>query len=223
MSISDYIFVIPARSGSVGVPNKNIKILGGKSLIQRAVDCVLSFNMKSRVVVNSDSSSYLNSIKGNVIKFQRTEKNGRSDSLMIEVLQEMDEKLESFRSSKFIVIIQPTCPFRQPSQIRNAVKVIENNNFDSVISVTKMDDFHPARMYKVRGNRLESLDPNLESDNRQKLPTVYHRNGLIYLLKREVFLKGKIIGTNVGYIEVDKSLALNIDDDHDWNIAEKFF
>lgn len=218
--MKDIVFVIPARAGSKGVIDKNIKPLNGRTLIQRSIDCIRAYDQDANIILNSDSYMYLNSVKGNITRFHRSKELGSDNTKMVDVLNDMENTCQLYRSCDIVVIIQPTCPFREPTDIRDGLSKFKENLFDTVISVTKMDDFHPARMYRPMSNTfLKPFSPKIQSENRQMLDDVYHRNGLIYITKKRILSERKIIGQKIGYIEISRERALNIDDIFDWKVA----
>ena len=215
--------IIPARGGSKTVPKKNIKLLDGKPLIYYSIKEAQKSKMITDLVVSSDSNEVLSiSKKYNCNIIIRPKKISNDSTPMWPVAKHALENLEKTYDKiyDYILILQPTTPFRSYRDIDRSLKKLISEKSSSLVSVTRVLDGHPARMYKVRKNRLFSLNQKLSSDNRQKLPLVFHRNGAIYATKRSILMKNKFLGNNLSYYEMKKDLSINIDDKIDWRIAE---
>ena len=219
----NFVYVIPARSGSKGVRDKNIRQLGHRSLIEISVDCIREHNPNALIILNSDSENYLTQTRREIIKYKRPFNLGGDNVLMCDVLNEMDLNCREYSKFQYVSIVQPTCPFRLPLHHKIAENKYQTGDHQSLTSVTRVDDMHPARMYRVFNERLISLDEHFESSNRQQLPEVYHRNGLIYLTTKEILKTGKILDSEPGYIEIPRRYCLNIDDEFDWHLANALF
>lgn len=121
-----------------------------------------------------------------------------------------------------IALLQPTAPLRTGLDIDESVlQLIQNNVAKSLISVTQMNEIHPARMYRLNDYFLESLDHNLETSRRQDIPPVYYRNGAIYLVRVDAFKEERslMVRPSIPYIMPSGTL-LNIDEPRDLKIAE---
>lgn len=221
--IDDIIYVIPARSGSKGVKDKNIRQLGERNLIEIAVDCIQEHDKEAKIIVNSDSTEYLNAVRRNVIKYCRPKYLANDDTLMCDVLNEMQMNCDLYKKHNFVSIVQPTCPFRLPEHFERAEKKLIANSHETLTSVTKVEDAHPARMYTRRGNVLTSLNRTMESANRQNLTDVYHRNGLIYITNKTTLSQNRILDDCPGFIEIEREFTINIDDEFDWKLASALF
>ncbi|MDG5799798.1 acylneuraminate cytidylyltransferase family protein [Marinilabiliaceae bacterium ANBcel2] len=230
------IAIIPARAGSKGVPGKNIKPLKGKPLINYTVDTALSVPELDEIVVSSDSDDLLNCVKNLSLFCSKRPDNLATDSSDIAdtILYELNRaEKRNNQVYDYIVLLQPTSLFRTKSDISQALSLIYKTGSNSLISVIKMEDPHPARMYylddfKTEGGTLNtnikslySLFSEFEDVKRQNLPDVYSRNGSIYITKRSEFLKTKKVmcKPSVPFI-MDKYSFVNIDSEIDWLIAE---
>ena len=79
-------------------------------------------------------------------------------------------------------------PFRKEKHLKEAIDILESKKYSSAISYIKVDDHHPARMYKIKNNLMEPLEPKYDL-NQQDLPNIYLRSGSIYGISVEVFLR----------------------------------
>jgi CMP-N,N'-diacetyllegionaminic acid synthase len=213
--------LIPARSGSKGIKNKNIIKIKGKPLIYWSIQQAKQARLKN-IVISTDSKKIATIVKkyGNYIKFIRPKKFSLDNTRMHEVIK---HSLIFFRKKKIIfdlvLLLQPTSPLRLVRDIKNSLKLLEKNKTaDSVISAVKLEDFHPARM-KLKKNiyLVDSFfSEKTEGLPRQKLKDYYLRNGAIYLFKVKSFYKYKSIkGKKCILYEMPKSRSLNLDDSFD--------
>ena len=117
---ADIVYVIPARSGSKGVKDKNIRKLGSRSLIEIAIDCILEHKPNATIILNSDSKSYLAQTDREVIKYHRSSNLAQDDTLMCDVLNDMEDNCRDYANHSIVSIVQTTCPFRLPVHFQMA-------------------------------------------------------------------------------------------------------
>ena len=217
--------IIPARGGSKGVPGKNGKELNGKPLIHYSIDVALGVPVISDVVVSSDCDKILSvSAREGVFCSKRPEYlAGDSSNVIDTILYEIEEaKKRTGKNYEYVLLLQPTSPFREVFHILEAIEKIQQSKANSLISVTAMDDIHPARMYNVNSDGLiQSLFPEWETARRQDIPPVFYRNGAIYLAKISAVIETRSVmcKPSLPYVMDTKYLA-NIDNERDWIIAE---
>jgi CMP-N-acetylneuraminic acid synthetase len=121
-----------------------------------------------------------------------------------------------------VVLLQPSSPIRTGKDIDNVICLLSSDDStDCVISVSKMEDPHPARTYYVnKEGWMDPLWPEWEDRRRQDLPDVYHRNGALYAVRREPLLNsGSLItGRKKAYI-MPSGDFVGIDTERDLLIA----
>jgi CMP-N-acetylneuraminic acid synthetase len=221
--------LIPARKGSKGVPDKNIKLLAGKPLLQYTSDMAIKSNLFSKVVLSTDSEKYrkIGISLGLSVPFLRPE-NLSTDSaptidVIIHTLNYFENIGEYFDA---VCLLQTTSPFRSKETLNMAVEKFINEDTDSLISACKVPlEFNPHWTFKQNAKGLLDLttgENNIIS-RRQDLPEVYHRDGSIYITKTSV-LKNQhsLYGNSISYIETDSKSNINIDSMKDWNRAEEY-
>ena len=145
--------IIPARGGSKTVPKKNIKLLDGKPLIYYSIKEAQKSKMITDLVVSSDSNEVLSiSKKYNCNIIIRPKKISNDSTPMWPVAKHALENLEKTYDKiyDYILILQPTTPFRSYRDIDRSLKKLISEKSSSLVSVTRVLDGHPARMYKVR-------------------------------------------------------------------------
>ena len=219
--------LIPARGGSKGIPQKNIKLLNGKPLIEWSAEALLKSKLIDTCICSTDDKEIAKIVEnlGVDIPFIRPKKLAEDDSLVVDVIiHALDFFNKKNISFSHVMLVQPTNPTIKSSDIDNAVNLAKNNDYDTIISVHKYSGIHPAVMYKKRDNEIfEPLLPNSSELPRQKFEEIYARSGLFYLIKTEVLKENKsIYGEKIHAIEIDEKRAIPIDTDQDFCKAEKY-
>ncbi len=212
--------VIPSRKGSKGLPGKNIKLLVGTPLIEYTINSALSSKKLSSLVISSDDEAVLSIATHRKVRAIARPSALAEDSVpMIDVLLHTLSNVEE--SYDAVMVLQPTSPMRTSNDIDFAINILSMSNSNSLVSVYKVDDHHPARMYKLENDVLQSLDANLASVNRQELPDIYHRNGAIYLSRIDSMLQSHSILCNKPkpYI-MPLERSVNIDNYLDFRMSE---
>lgn len=221
--------LIPARGGSKGVPNKNIKLLGGKPLICYTIEAALQAVEIDKLVVSTDSENIakISAETGANIPFLRPAKlaTDRSPSIdaVIHAVEFLAEKGEYFDA---VCLLQPTCPFRTTEDISKAVKTFKNKDADSLISVREVPhQYNPHWTFEVDEKEQFLSIATGEKEiisRRQELPKAYHRDGSIYIVKTEILLKNhSLYGQKIAFHLSQNPIDINIDTLEDWQKAEK--
>ncbi len=220
---------IPARAGSKRVPNKNIKLLGGKPLISYTIDAAKESDRVNRVVVSTDSEKIADAAKqhGAEVPFLRPEEISKSDSTEMQFfLHALDwfEKNESYVPD-LIVLLYPTSPFRKAESIDNAIeKILEHPEADSLRSVKPCSE-HPYKMWCVEDEYLKPFmkdkDPNTHTSSYHLLPTVYIQNASIYITKPSTIINKKSpTGDIIIPFIMDELESVDINTPRDFKFAE---
>ena len=220
------IGIIPARSGSKSVKNKNIINLNGKPLIYYTINSVKKSKLKN-YIVSSDSHKILKISKkyGAQNLFLRPKKFALDKTHSIQLFKFLKKNLEKYFKFDAIMILQPTAPLRRAKDINRAIKLFKNSKCDSVISVCSVGGMHPKKMKYINKKRYlydTEFSSKKEGQNRQELKDVYIPNGAIYLFKKENLIKNTIKGQKSLAMIMPRELSVNIDENYDLKIA-KFF
>ena len=223
------LIIIPARSGSKRILNKNIKLLNKKPLIYYTIRYALKENKNARVVVSTDSKEIANlSDKfGAETPFLRSKYLSRDNTLDYPVIKDCLINLKKFDNyiPEYLIYLRPTQPFRVDGEIAKAIKILKTNpNIDTVRTV-QHNKYSPFWMKKTdKKNNLVSLEKKYQkfSDIRsQDLPITYFCDGAIdaskvkSYKKLKSFSKGNVYGLlreNLHYVDIDK--------EDDWAYAE---
>lgn len=220
--------IIPAREGSKGIPNKNIKLLGGKPLLQFTTEVALQCKSIDKLILSSDSDEIIKVGKnlGLEVPFKRPKKLAEDITPTLPVIL---HALEHFESKGLffdaVCILQVTSPFRKVDFVEKAIKIFIDKDTDSLISVLEIPhEYNPHWAFKEDKNRnlkIATGDKKIISQ-RQKLPKSYHRDGSIYITKTSVLKEQKsLFGNSISYIESSKEMYVNIDTLQDWHKAEE--
>ncbi|WP_372920500.1 cytidylyltransferase domain-containing protein [Salegentibacter sp.] len=219
--------LIPARGGSKGIPGKNIKLLGGKPLLQYTWEAAKRASLLDKVILSSEDQEIIEVAKnlGLEVPFTRPEELAHDETPSIEVIKHalnfFKEKGENFDA---VCLMQPTTPFRSPGLLDACIKKFVENNLDSLISVREVPaEFNPHWVFEEKEGLLklatgeESIIPR-----RQELPKAYFRDGAIYLTKTEVLLEqNSLYGKRTGFYDTTGTPYVNIDTPEDWEKAMK--
>ena len=220
------LVVIPARGGSKGVPGKNIKVLGGKPLIQHTIDAAkLVFDTKE-IIVSTDSEEIKNTVTdyGLEVPFLRPKELARDWVGTYEVLLHAVEFMEAKGFyNETLVLLQPTSPFRNATHIKEAMSLY-NNDLDMVVSVkeTRSNPYYVLKEENEHGFLETSKKGYFKT--RQESPKVWELNGGIYIINIDSLKKMKISEfTKVRKYVMDEISSHDIDTQLDWRIAEIYF
>ena len=221
--------LIPARGGSKGVPNKNIKLLGGKPLIEYSITVGLACPEIDQVVVSTNSSKIakIGRKAGAEIPFLRPPELATDSSPSIDTVI---HAIEFFKKEgnyfDAVCLLQPTSPFRTIEDVQKAISTFIKKDADSLISVRKVPhQFNPHWVFEPNANSSFLKIATGESQiitRRQALPPAYYRDGSIYLVKTEVLLKKRsLYGERIAFHVSENPVFVNIDTMEDWEQAEE--
>jgi len=189
-----YLTFIPARSGSVGLKNKNLKKIGKKNLIEIAIEFSKKFNDKNNFIfVSTDSEEYAKiSIKaGANVPFLRSKKYSKSNSLMQDAINEFLIKIKDLENYTFeyLVIILPTQPFRKIEDLKNGMKLFQKK-VNTVISVKNID--RPKELIFHKKNNEVKIKAKHIPSNRQFIKSNYTPCGCFIVTKIKSYIKSNL-------------------------------
>lgn len=218
------IALIPARGGSKGLPNKNIKLLNGKPLIAYTIEAALQAKEISRVIVSTDYENIKEVALqyGADIPFLRPDFLATDSSSSLDVFKYTINRLEEEENIVIdnFVVLQPTSPLRTSKHIDEAISLFREKEAKAVVSYCK--EYHSIFWHKKidsKGKIVNIFEGDF-SKNRQEIEETYFPNGAIY-----VFNKNYIFGTKdysndcYAYI-MDREYSIDIDTIDDFLYAE---
>lgn len=225
------VALVPARSGSKRLPDKNVRALAGHPLIAYTIAAACQSGIFSAVVVSTDSERYAEIARsyGAEAPFLRPPEYSGDLSPDIEWVQFTLRRLEE-EGGEFdcFSILRPTSPFRMPETIRRAwAEFRAEEGVDSLRAVEKCRQ-HPGKMWVVAGRRMTPLLPHGPADRPwhssqyQTLPEVYVQNASLEIAwTRVVFQSHTIAGRVVMPFFTRGYEGFDLNDPMDWRIAQE--
>lgn len=220
-----HLAVIPARSSSKGVPNKNMQKLFGIPLLSWAIICAKEAQIFDSIVLSTDSELYANEgAKWNAeIPFLREPKLSDDKSSINDALLDLLSKMDTVYDT--LTLLEPTAPLRSPMLINKCLNTLLETNSNSVFTTLKLDrKYHPLKQFFIQDDNTirHYLAKGQEIVNRQELDNTYVKSGLVYSIKVESFLKHKMIihGKSTGVVH--KDTKINIDNFSDLRLMRDF-
>lgn len=220
--------VVPARSGSRGIPRKNVRLLGGKPLLQYTAEAASRATKITRTILSTDDPEIaaIGRRCGLEVPFLRPAELAKDETPTLRVIQHAIEWLEMHGDAyDAVCLLEPTSPFRRADTIDACVNLLAEGIADAVVTVRPIPaHFNPHWVYfRAQDGTLHlSTGESEPISRRQDLPPAYCRDGCVYATKRDVIMKeDSIYGRRlVGYI-VDTDRTINIDTLDDWVLAER--
>lgn len=217
LDAKDVLPLIPARSGSTGVPRKNIRPLpDGSTLLSRAIECARA--VFGQCVVSTDDgeiATYAEMHHAEVIMRQRD-----GDGPMLGVVQ---EAVGLFPDTRAVALLQPTSPFRQEWTVASALDLLTDEH-TAVVSISPVPQkcAAPWRLNIYAGKLApQAGDWSLVPTRRQAIVSnEYVRDGVIYLTRADVIRRGSLYGHAVAPLFTPENERLNVDTWDDWAILE---
>ena len=226
--------IIPAKENSKGIPQKNIRNLGGKPLISHTINEALKSKYINRVVLSTDSEKIAEVAKthGAEVPFIRPKELATftSSSLSV-ILHTLDclKRKENYIPD-IIVFLQPTSPFRNNNHIDEAIKImLEDQEIDGVFGAKKVED-HPYMMFSKNNNGM--CKPHLEMESRpvrrQEFPEIFVTNASLYVTRTKYYETAKdpdpvcpIFTGKTKMVVMDEFSSKDIDEELDFMICEE--
>jgi CMP-N-acetylneuraminic acid synthetase len=213
--MSKTLIVIPARSGSKRIKNKNIRKINGRPLIYWTIKYAKKYANNEDILVSSDSNIIENISADQKVKFIKRPKNlsGDNANVYFAVVHAL-KKIETKKKYKYIALLQPTSPLRPKNMISNAIKILKKNKkFQNLIHLertnykigflSKKNEWQPLYNFTVRG---------------QDIINQFRPSGCLFLYLRKDFENYKkfIKRKNYGFIQKEKIETVNIDNEEDF-------
>jgi CMP-N,N'-diacetyllegionaminic acid synthase len=218
--------LITARSGSKGIPGKNIRLVAGRPLIAWTIQAALESNSLNRVILSTDDKEIAEIGRkwGAEVPFLRPAELAQDNSPHIDVIVHAIEWLavnENYHPD-FLVLLQPTSPLREAQDIDDAVSLALQRDAESVVSVS-LSPAHPFFIRRITkdGKLTDFTDKPAGYLPRQALPPAYVENGAIYIARTDILLREKTWYLDATYPYIMKpENSLDIDTNWDLYIAD---
>jgi CMP-N,N'-diacetyllegionaminic acid synthase len=212
------IALIPARSGSKSIRNKNIIYYKGKPLIYHSIKIALKSKLINKVIVSTDSKKYQKITKnfGAEVPFLRPKKISSNTSLDFDyILHATKFLIKNNCFPDIIVLLRPTTPNRKVEIIDKAIRIFIKNfdNYDSMRSVSKFNQ-PPQKLFMIKNGKLigffdKYIKGEYHSFPRQKFPQTYLPNGYVDIFKPEFFLKNNKLHGKIYPFLTEESLDID--------------
>ncbi len=223
MGRNKIIAIIPARSGSKSVKDKNIRELGKKPLIAWSIESCFKSKHISKVYVSTDSIKYAKIAKqfGPVEILLRPKRISGDFSTDYQMIVHAIENIKF--NYDYIAHIRPTTPFRKKNDLNKAIKTFIKSKYNSLRSVHEMSETSYKSLEINNGSlkSLKNLKFTMDELNapRQKFNKTYYPNGVIDIFKKNFIIRNKLLfGNKVKAFKT--SYTHEIDNKDDFNYLE---
>ena len=219
--------LVPARGGSKGVPDKNVRPLAGHTLLEYTARAARESGVLDRIILSTDSPDIADAGRraGLEVPFVRPAMLAADDTPMVPVIEHaLAELSREHWSPEFVVLLQPTSPLRRPDHIREAVSMLRETGADSVVTVVEVPrHLSPDYVMRIDGGRLKPFLPDgARVARRQDARPAWARDGTVYAFRRSTIEQtGGIYGEDCRPLLVDAGDSLSIDSPEDWDEAER--
>ena len=222
-----FLSIIPARAGSKGLKQKNLKELCGKPLVCWSIDAGLKSKYIDEVMVSTDDLQIAEVAKtyGAKVPFIRPKFLSKDTTPTFDVIEHAVQyyKSELKKEFDYIVLLEPTSPLREIEDIDNSIKKLINSNAQSIVGISKTESQNPSFLVLKNAESYISgyEHPNIEVVRRQNIKSVFFLEGSIYISKTSILLNRKTFyhEKTLGY-EIHKFKSFEIDDIYDFVIIE---
>jgi CMP-N-acetylneuraminic acid synthetase len=219
--------VIPARGGSKGISRKNLRKIAGISLVGHAANVALSLDWIDRTVLSTEDAEIAAEGRkyGAEVPFMRPVELAGDTASSVDMWQHAWLETEAHFREQFDIslLLEPTSPLRRPEDITRALEALIESGCDAAATFSRAPaHFTPHKCLTIdeKGTIGFYHEHGRQFSIRQKIPDFYFRNGICYAVKRHTLIDKKmIIEKNCKAVIIDRPVV-NIDDDHDLEIAE---
>ncbi len=221
------VAIIPARSGSKRIKNKNIKSFMGKPIIAWSIEAAKKAKIFDDIVVSTNSKKIANISKkfGAKIPFQRSSRLSNDKVGLLEVINNV---VSYYRSKNinlnYVCMIYAASPLILPKDlVRGYTKLKKNKKLDYVMSASKLNGSY-YRSFKFFKNKIYPLNKKNIRKRSQDFSKLYYENAQFIIGRSKSWLMGKHpYLSKSSIVEIDSFRSQDIDDRSDWVRAEKIF
>lgn len=221
------ISIIPARSGSKGLPGKNIKKICGKPLIVWSIEAGIDSKYIDEVMVTTDCEEIasISRAAGASVPFLRPAGLACDTATSFEVVEHALSfyELELYKKFDYVVLLEPTSPLREKEDIDGMLEKIISleDKFDAIVSLGEVSA-HPSIVKRIVGNEVEPYCKELAmTTRRQDNEVAYFPYGVAYIVKTETLLEEKsFYPTRTTHRRIKRYQCYEIDDIYDFLAIE---
>ncbi len=218
--------VIPARAGSKGIVDKNLRHLCGHPLIAYTIEAAKTAGCFDRIIVSTDSQEIAETARayGAEVPFLRPSHLATDTAGTVDVVLHVHSWLEAHEAQTYesLCLLQPTSPLRTGTQVQDAlVRFVSAHGADFLVSVCRVNESPYLMKLLTEDGYLRDVVPSpYRSSRRQDLPTVFRLNGAIYVARTKALKAERSFDTprTIGY-EMDAATSVDIDEEADLKTA----
>ena len=217
--------IIPARSGSKGIPGKNIKPLCGKPLIAYSIEQALQINLIDRIIVSTDDEKIAETSTrfGAEVPFIRPQHLATDEASTLDVLLHTIEwcKNKEAHSFDIILLLHANAPLRNIEDIRKCIGILVDQKADNVFSVSPARNNPYYNMIELNGKEQVALTKEGHFSSRQSAPLVYDMNSSIYTWWTDILVEKQTLFLPKTKIHImPRERSVDIDEPIDFRFAE---
>ncbi len=219
--------VVPARGGSKGIPRKNLKEVGGTSLIGHAARVIKQLSWLDAALVSTDDAEIAQEAErqGLAVPFFRPKELAEDKAKSVGMWQHAWLSAEAHYRRRFdlSILLEPTSPLRQAADIELTVQSMLAGNFAAAATVSPSPAHgspHKTLVMTPEKTIGFYLTDGARFSLRQDIPDYFHRNGICYAVRRDTLIeRGHIIEENCAAVVIERPVV-NIDTPFDLELAE---
>lgn len=213
--------IIPVRGGSKGIPGKNLRQIGGQSLLERAIRFCKASPRFDRVIVTTDDIAMQSVAEAHGVASPslRPAHLATDTATAADVVSHVIAECGIDRG--YIGIVQVTTPLRRLADLADMCAAFETNDLRSAVSLVAIDEPRPEKMKRIDDGRLRPYMSVAHEGPRQLLPQPYRLNGAFYIISLDAFLAERhfILEDCMPFI-MPEAHSHNLDSQTDWDILE---
>jgi CMP-N-acetylneuraminic acid synthetase len=228
--MTNVLGVTLARGGSKGITKKNLAVVGGKPLIQHTFDIIPNINLLNDYIVSSDCDEIIDYSKSQkiLVPFKRPSFLATDKATSLDALVHATLFMEDLRGIRYDCVVELMCtnPFKTADHVNDAIEKLVKTGADSVIGVSQVEEYHPARLKKIVDDKIiDFCVPELSSRRQDLRPFAYIRNGSIYAINRDKLVEEghRFGGDNSRPLLMPARCNINIDSELDLALANIIF
>lgn len=222
------VAIVPARGGSKGIPRKNIRPLAGRPLLEYTATAALAARGLTRVVLSTDDAEIAEIGRrcGLDVPFMRPAELARDDTPSLPVVQHAMRWLEDHGETyDAVCLLEPTSPFRRAADIDACIELLVKTGADAVASVLPVPHvYNPHWVFFRDPEGLLHLSTGEAAiiPRRQLLPPAFHRDGSVYVTRRDVLLvQNSLYGKRLVGYPIPPEFSHDLNTEEDWRLAEE--
>lgn len=219
--------VIPARGGSKGIPQKNVRDVAGRPLLAYTADAARESRRVRRTIVSTDDSAIAATARelGLEVPFMRPAELSADGTPMLPVLQHAVREMRARGfAADAVVLLQPTSPLRRAEHVDAAIDLLDTSGAESVVSVVEVPhQFNPVSVMRLQNDRLVPFVEGPPVLRRQDKPRVFARNGpAVLAVRTDVLERGSLYGADIRPLMMAAEDSLDVDTPGDLELLEYF-